>query len=160
MAKKGKIGRRRRKSNTDDKEAKRCKTRNAAAAVSDTKNRLVSVIKAIINSMNEEHLYSVMVYAGTVGKEEQTNTPPPPPPPPPATATATAATTTTEIAGAKTTTTTTTRGVPTESNRQAVTANSAEEDTTPATPQPTQEVTPPPIQFTRTMRPDADTIVK
>ena len=67
---------------------------------------------------------------------------------------------TTEIAGAKTTTTTITRGVPTESIGQAVTANSAEEDNTPATPQPTQEATPPPIQFTRTMRPGADTTVK
>mmetsp|Transcript_14734 Transcript_14734/g.30433 ORF Transcript_14734/g.30433 Transcript_14734/m.30433 type:complete len:101 (+) Transcript_14734:131-433(+) len=50
----------------EEQGAKRSKTE---AAVSDAKNRLVSAIKAMIDSMNEEHLYSVMVYAGTVGKE-------------------------------------------------------------------------------------------
>eukprot|EP00534_Pseudo-nitzschia_fraudulenta_P011958 CAMPEP_0201215476 /NCGR_PEP_ID=MMETSP0851-20130426/188989_1 /ASSEMBLY_ACC=CAM_ASM_000631 /TAXON_ID=183588 /ORGANISM="Pseudo-nitzschia fraudulenta, Strain WWA7" /LENGTH=109 /DNA_ID=CAMNT_0047504945 /DNA_START=323 /DNA_END=652 /DNA_ORIENTATION=+ len=104
--------------------------------------------------MNEEHLYSVMVYAGTVGKELmgsdkaaadtsaakaiadlKSNE----------SAAAATTTTTTEIAVAKTTTTMATRaGVPIGSNGQAVTtANSAGEDITPAPPHATQEATPP-----------------
>jgi len=72
VKKKSNTRRRRKKSNITINEgelhpgAKRQKTE---AAVSDAKNRLVSAIKAMIDSMNEEHLYSVMVYAGTVGKE-------------------------------------------------------------------------------------------
>ena len=30
---------------------------------------MIDAIKAMVDSMNEEHLYSAMVYAGTVGKE-------------------------------------------------------------------------------------------
>mmetsp|Transcript_22908 Transcript_22908/g.51155 ORF Transcript_22908/g.51155 Transcript_22908/m.51155 type:complete len:99 (-) Transcript_22908:44-340(-) len=74
VKKKSNTRRRRKKSNTTINEgerqhqgAKRQKTE--ATGVSDAKNRLVSAIKAMIDSMNEEHLYSVMVYAGTVGKE-------------------------------------------------------------------------------------------
>jgi len=138
----------------------------------------------MIDGMNEEHLYSVMVYAGALGKElslmgsdkpaaNSTST---------SAANATAAagdsntnesggasattTTTTEIAGAKTTTTTTTTttGVPTGSGAsggQAVTANADEENIMPPTPQQaTEEATPPPIQLTRRMQPAANTIVK
>jgi len=136
--------------------AKRQKTE---AAVSDAKNRLVSAIKAMIDSMNEEHLYSVMVYAGTVGKEllgsekaaadtsaarkatiELSTMAPPPP----------TTTTKTENAGAKTTTSTTTTG-----------AGAPLVTSTPRTPQErTQEATPPPIQLNKNMRPIADTVVK
>ena len=161
-------GRRRKKSNTEEQStgAKRSKVE---AAASDVKNRLISAIIAMIDSMNEEHLYSVMVYAGAVGKEligsdkaaaetsaakaiESSAAE--------AAAATTTTTTTTEIAGAKTTTTTTTRGVPTGSNGQTETTNSAQEDSTPTTPQPPPVATPPPIRFTREMRPAADTIVK
>ena len=68
VKKKRNTGHRRKKSNTTiNKEkqqnggAKRSKTKTA---VSEVKNRLVSAIKAMIDTMNEEYLYSVMVYAG------------------------------------------------------------------------------------------------
>ena len=35
----------------------------------DAKNGLVDALKAMIESMDEEHLYSLMEYAGRVGKE-------------------------------------------------------------------------------------------
>ena len=42
---------------------------SAAAVVSDEKNRLVPAIKTMINNMNEEQFFQMMVYTGTVGKE-------------------------------------------------------------------------------------------
>ena len=96
----------------------------------------------MIDSMNEEHLYSVMVYAGTVGKEllgsakqtaaandsaKQTAAANNSAAGVAAASAAATTTTTTEIPGAKTTTTTTTRGVVTGSNGQAETVNNAEE---------------------------------
>ena len=65
---------RRKKSNTTirnegEQKHPRAKRQKIEEAVNDVKNRLVSAIIAMIDSMNEEHLYSVMVYAGTVGKE-------------------------------------------------------------------------------------------
>ena len=45
--------------------AKRSKT----VISDDGKNRLAAAIKAMIDSMDEEHLYSMMEYAGKVGKE-------------------------------------------------------------------------------------------
>ena len=39
------------------------------ATFNDVKNKLLSAIKAMIHGMNEDHLYSVMVYAGALGKE-------------------------------------------------------------------------------------------
>ena len=48
----------------EDKGAKHLKTE---LPVNNVKNRLLSAIKAMVDSMNEEHLYSVMVYAGALG---------------------------------------------------------------------------------------------
>ncbi len=153
-------GRRRKKSNTtinaeqqQDGGAKRPKT-----VVSDAKNRLVSAIKALIDSMDEDHLYSVMVYAGTVGKElmgsdkaaADTSAAKASAIESSAAALAPAATTTTitEIAGAKTTTTMTTNGA----SLSSPTIRTPEETT--------QEATPPPIQFNKSNRPTGDTVVK
>ena len=74
MAKKKGIGCTRKKKSitrttkVDDKAggAKRLKTE--ATAVNDVKNKLASAIKAMIDGMNKIHLYSVMVYAGALGK--------------------------------------------------------------------------------------------
>mmetsp|Transcript_21510 Transcript_21510/g.48397 ORF Transcript_21510/g.48397 Transcript_21510/m.48397 type:complete len:123 (+) Transcript_21510:3093-3461(+) len=43
---------------------------NKKSEVSEAKNKLVVAIKAMVDIINEEHLYSVMVYDGTLGKEE------------------------------------------------------------------------------------------
>ena len=42
--------------------------KRSKAVVSDAKNKLLAAIQAMIDSMEEEHLYSVIVYVGTVGK--------------------------------------------------------------------------------------------
>mmetsp|Transcript_14729 Transcript_14729/g.30424 ORF Transcript_14729/g.30424 Transcript_14729/m.30424 type:complete len:159 (+) Transcript_14729:75-551(+) len=119
---------------------------NKKSEVSEAKNKLVVAIKAMVDIINEEHLYSVMVYDGTLGKEEllgsdkeqalaRSNELP-------ATTITTTTTTTTEIAC---TMTTTTRGVPSGTNEQALTTanGAAGEDITPAPPHATQEATPP-----------------
>ena len=135
VKKKRSTGRRRKKSNTTinaDEQHTGAKRSNTAASVSvDVKNRLVSAIKAMIDSMDEEHLYSVMEYAGKVGKElmasekqASANTS--------AAKATTTTTTTTEIAGAKTTITMTTGGA------------SISEPRTPL--ETTQETTPFPIR--------------
>ena len=133
----------------EEKGAKRSKTE---AMVSNVKNKLVSALKAMIDSMKEKDLYSVMAYVATVGKEETTSSdsdkieftegvv---------ASAASATTTTTTEVTGATasaTTTTTTTGGTTTA---------------TPATAPIVNEATPPPIQFNYNLRPrPADTIVK
>ena len=124
--------------------AKRSKT----VISDDGKNRLAAAIKAMIDSMDEEHLYSMMEYAGKVGKELMGSTKQAAADTSAAKATATTTTTTTEIAGAKTTTTMTTGGTTTNVSP-------------PRTPQETtQEATPPPIQFNKNTRPSTDTLVK
>ena len=69
--KKNTTGRRRKKSNTTgtNKEQQRHGVAKRPKTVSDTNNRLSNAIKAMIDSMDKEHLYSVMEYAGKVCKE-------------------------------------------------------------------------------------------
>ena len=73
----------------------------------DAKNRLVAALKAMIDGMDEEHIYSVMEYAGKVGKELMASDKQAAADTSAAKATTTT-TTTTEIAGTKTTATMTT----------------------------------------------------
>jgi len=73
MTKKNGIGRTRKKKSitrttkADDKAGKAKRLKTEATAVSDVKNNLVSAKKEMIDGMNEEHLYSVMVYVGALG---------------------------------------------------------------------------------------------
>ena len=72
VKKKRNTGRRRKKSNTTTTIEEQQQHRAVAKrpkTVSDANNRLTDAIKAMIDSMDEEHLYSVMEYAGKVGKE-------------------------------------------------------------------------------------------
>mmetsp|Transcript_117669 Transcript_117669/g.240614 ORF Transcript_117669/g.240614 Transcript_117669/m.240614 type:complete len:169 (+) Transcript_117669:378-884(+) len=153
VKKRSTTGCRRKKSNTTrtNKEQQQPQAGKRLKTVSDAKNRLAAAIKAMVDSMEEEHLYSLMEYAGKIGKELIASEKQ-------AAANASAAakarttttTTTTEIVGAKTTITMTTGGV---SNSEPRTPLQRTQETKLEAP---QEATPPPIQFNKTTRPPAD----
>ena len=159
VKKRSNTGRRRKKSNSPgtNKEQQQPQAGKRLKTVSDAKNRLAAAIKAMVDSMEEEHLYSVMEYAAKMGKEliasekqAAANTSATKAP-------TTTTTTTTEIAGAKTTTTMTTGGTSVSEPR------TPQLETTQEAPQevrPQEEATPPPIQFNKMTRPPAETIVK
>ena len=69
MAKKEDIGCTRKKKSTKrptnaESEGGSNKCLKTEATFTDVKNKFLSAIKATIHGMNEDHLYSVMVYAG------------------------------------------------------------------------------------------------
>mmetsp|Transcript_5117 Transcript_5117/g.10741 ORF Transcript_5117/g.10741 Transcript_5117/m.10741 type:complete len:110 (-) Transcript_5117:28-357(-) len=71
VKKRSNTGRRRKKSNTTgtNKEQQQHQAAKGPKTVSDAKNRLADAIRAMVDSMEEEHLYSLMEYAGKIGKE-------------------------------------------------------------------------------------------
>ena len=143
VKKKRAIASKRKKSNTrkNAEEAKRSKTE---APVSNVKNKLVSALKAMIDSMTEKHLYSVMAYVATVGKETET------------VSNAKPVQSTKGVPSAITTTTTEVNG----STASATTTTTTTGGTAPAVTTPNEALPPPPIQFNKDTRPPADTIVK
>ena len=70
VKKRSTTGCRRKKSNTTgtNKEQQQLQAAKRLKTVSDTKIRLADAIKAMVDSMEEEHLYSVMEHAAKMGK--------------------------------------------------------------------------------------------
>ena len=149
VKKKRSMGRVRKKSNTtistvaeQGGDAKRSKTESV---VSNVKNKLVCAIKAMVESMNEKDLYSVMAHVATVGgKEEEAKS---------------RAIESTEglvvVASATTTTTTEVHGATAAAATTTTTTGgtAAAAAVEPATPTIVHQPTPPPIQLNNSMRP-------